>query len=129
MCHGLLPCSAYRSADSDEFNAAFKFGRAVSILGVIFGWPMWAGLVTLLFARVPGQQNVLRVISIGCFVMAASSMLLFTGLDSAFCDSGTCKPRAVLAVIPSFAFFIATGALILWYQKTDRIPSRVKPSL
>jgi hypothetical protein len=60
--------------------------------------------------------------------MAGLSMLLFTGLASDLCD-GDCKPRAVLAVLPSFVFFVGTAVLILRYQNTNQIPSDVKPTL
>jgi hypothetical protein len=114
---------SFLALTTDMLDFPLKFGRVVAFMGVVFGWMLWLVVVAMVFARVPKQHILLKMVGICSTVMAVASVLLFVGMVGEICIEDKCKPRLVLSAIPSCAFFIATAILALSYHSTDQMPS------
>jgi hypothetical protein len=108
--------------DGLHIDGAIKFGRAVSVFGFIVGSILWIELVLFLFVRVPKLDLHLKVIQFSCFIMAILSLLLFVGLASDHCeDSVNCSPRGASTAILAFIVFVASGALMIYFDRKKKI--------
>jgi hypothetical protein len=130
----LLLCfifAAFSSTDVDEFNGSFRFGRAISLLGLIVGWTTNCLLASLIIVKVTHQTMLLHIIAMAMVIMAVFSLSLFIGLDTENCKTAgnDCKPRALFATIPAFITFSASSFTLEGLIRRHRIPSAVKPKL
>jgi hypothetical protein len=86
-------------------------------------------LAALLFVTVPRQSRLLKVIGISCVIMAIASLLLFVGIAGNWCPDRGCSPGAVYSAIPSFVFFVASGGLLVHFERTNKIPVATETSI
>jgi len=111
-------CDDYGS-DTD-FDAPFKFGRAISVLGAIFGGTILILLLIASCVRYPGPKIFFRILGSCMLLMAAFSLLLLVGLATENLPNE--MGGTAYAVIPSALFWIAAGLTTMFTMQERDSP-------
>lgn len=107
-------CVAWSKESKDEFfDGAWKFGKAMGVLGAIICIPF---ILLSFYILVYKVRPVLFTAAIGAYIsLAVISLLLLVGLSSDLCDVMSCQmgPGGYFAIL---SFFLWLGAAFMAFR-------------
>jgi hypothetical protein len=120
-------CLKYNDFDGYDFTGAWKFGRAVGVIGSLLIWALFFVVAGASFYKYPHPKLLFRVVGGVMMGLSVMSLLLLVGLSSGGGESLKIAAGGVLAIL-SFLVWLGGGVATMFFVKEVLVVTTAMPA-